>query len=44
MLAVEEDESRVKLGMDRLHDSEKRNTVVLKEIDSMRSELDEIRK
>jgi|DEB0MinimDraft_12_1074336.scaffolds.fasta_scaffold11579_4 hypothetical protein len=43
MLAVEEDESRVKLGTDRLQESEKRNASILKEIDSMRKELDELR-
>lgn len=42
-LAVEEDENRIKLGQDRLHESEKRNACILKEIDSMRTELDELR-
>ena len=43
MLGLEEDENRIKLGNDRLHESEKRNASILKEIDSMRSELDELR-
>lgn len=43
MLALEEDESRVRLGTDRLQESEKRNASILNEIDSMRKELDELR-
>lgn len=42
-LAVEEDESRIKLGNERLRDSEKRNATILKEIDEMRAELDQLR-
>jgi len=43
MLALEEDESRIKLGGERLSESEKRNASILKEIDAMRSELDSLR-
>jgi len=43
MLGVEEDEGRVKIAAERLHDSEKRNASILKEIDAMRAELDELR-
>lgn len=42
-LAVEEDESRVKLANERLRDSENRNSSILKEIETMRSELSELR-
>jgi len=44
VLGVEEDEQRVRLQKDRLDDSEKRNAQILKEIDSMRTELDELRR
>lgn len=40
---MEEDESRIKLANERLRESEKRNATILKEIDSMRTELDELR-
>lgn len=43
-LAVEEDENRIKLGRERLDDSEKRNAVILQEIGDMRKELDDLRK
>jgi len=43
MLGVEEDENRVRMGTERLQESEKRNAVILKEIDSMRTELDALR-
>jgi len=43
MLAIEEDENRVKLANERLKDSEKRNASILKEIDEMRNELDQLR-
>jgi hypothetical protein len=43
VLAVEEDESRIKLANDRVRDSEKRNSTILKEIDEMRAELDGLR-
>jgi chromosome segregation ATPase len=43
-LAVEEDENRIKLGRERLNDSEKRNAVILQEIGDLRKELDELRK
>ena len=42
-MGVEEDESRVRMATDRLKDSEKRNASILKEIDSMRTEMDEMR-
>ena len=42
-MGVEEDEGRVRMATDRLKDSEKRNASILKEIDSMRSEMDEMR-
>lgn len=40
ILSVEEDENRIKMSTERLQESEKRNASILKEIDSMRSELD----
>jgi chromosome segregation ATPase len=43
MLALEEDESRIKLANERLRESEQRNGSILKEIDEMRKELDELR-
>lgn len=43
-MAVEEDESRIKLANERLRDSEQRNASILKEIDEMRNELDQLRK
>lgn len=44
MLAVDEDENRVRLQQDRLRDSEKRNAAILSEIEEQRKELDELRK
>lgn len=43
ILAVEEDESRVKLANERLRESEKRNATILNEIEAMRTELDGLR-
>lgn len=43
MLSLEEDESRIKLANERVRDSEQRNASILKEIDQMRSELDQLR-
>ena len=43
-MAVEEDENRIKLGKERLNESEKRNAVILQEIGDLRKELDELRK
>ena len=43
ILSVEEDESRVKLQQDRLADAEKRNEVIIKEIDNLRKESDKLR-
>ena len=44
MLAVEEDESRVKLQADRLKDAESRNATILSEVQALRKELDTLRK
>ena len=44
MLGVEEDENRVKLQQDRLKESEKRNQLIMTEIENQRKELDELRK
>lgn len=44
MLHVEEDENRVKMQQDRLSDAEKRNKVILDEIEAMRKELDALRR
>jgi hypothetical protein len=44
VLGVEEDEQRVRLQKDRLEESEKRNASILKEIESMRKELDDLRR
>lgn len=40
---MDEDENRIKLQQQRLQDAEKRNAVILKEIDELRKELDELR-
>ena len=44
VLAVDEDENRVRLQQDRLRESEKRNATILSEIEALRKELDELRK
>ena len=44
ILAVEEDESRVKLQGDRLKDAESRNAAILSEVQQLRKELDTLRK
>ena len=44
ILAVEEDESRVKLQADRLKDAESRNATILNEVQELRKELDTLRK
>jgi chromosome segregation ATPase len=44
VLHVEEDENRVKMQQDRLSDAEKRNKVILDEIEAQRKELDSLRR
>ena len=44
VLAVEEDENRVRMQQERLTESEKRNATILQEIGDLRKELDELRK
>lgn len=44
VLAVDEDENRVRLQQDRLRESEKRNATIVSEIEELRKELDELRK
>mmetsp|Transcript_33486 Transcript_33486/g.51417 ORF Transcript_33486/g.51417 Transcript_33486/m.51417 type:complete len:246 (+) Transcript_33486:531-1268(+) len=44
VLAVEEDENRIRLQRDRVNDSEKRNAQIMSEVETLRADLDDLRR